>query len=88
MKIKDGFMLRKVGGENLVVAVGEASDHFHGMIKLNDTAAFLWKKMEDGADSKEALVKALTAEYDVTEDRAGKGVDSFLHTLEENQILE
>lgn len=88
MKIKDGFMLRKVGGENLVVAVGEASDQFHGMIKLNDTAAFLWKKIEGGTDTEEKLVKALTAEYDVTEERAEKGVHSFLNTLKENQILE
>lgn len=88
MKIKDGFMLRNVGGENLVVAVGEASDYFHGMIRLNDTAAFLWKKMEDGVDTKDGLVKSLTSEYDVTDERAGKGVDSFLQTLQENQILE
>lgn len=88
MKIKDGFMLRNVGGENLVVAVGEASDHFHGMIRLNDTAAFLWEKMEDGVETKDDLVKALTSEYDVTGERAEKGVDSFLQTLEENQILE
>lgn len=88
MKIKDGFMLRKVGGENLAVAVGEASDQFFGMIKLNDTAAFLWKKIEEGADTREKLVKALTAEYDVSEERAEKGVDSFLETLKENRILE
>lgn len=88
MKLKSGFMLRNVGGENVVVAIGEASDHFHGMIRLNDTAAFLWKKMGEGVDSREELVKALTSEYDVDAERAGKGVDSFLKTLKDNQVLE
>ena len=41
MKIKDGFMLRKVGGQNVVVAVGKASRDFNGIIRLNDTGKFL-----------------------------------------------
>lgn len=88
MKIRFGFMLRNVGGENVVVAVGEASDHFHGMIRLNDTAAFLWKKMEEGIDTRDGLVSVLTAQYDVDAERAGKGVDSFLKILCDNQVLE
>ena len=43
MKIKKGFVLRVVGGENVVVPVGEMSKVFHGMINLNDTGAFMWK---------------------------------------------
>ena len=41
MKIKKGFVLRKVGGESVVVPVGEMSKQFHGMINLNETGAFL-----------------------------------------------
>ena len=37
MKIKKGFVLRVVGGENVVVPVGEMSKKFHGMINLNET---------------------------------------------------
>ena len=43
MKIKNGFIVREVGGENVVVPVGEMSKVFHGMINLNETGAFLWK---------------------------------------------
>ena len=42
MKIKNGFVLRVVGGESVVVPVGEMSKKFHGMINLNETGAFLW----------------------------------------------
>ena len=43
MKIKNGFVIRSVGGENVVVPVGEMSKQFHGMINLNETGAFLWR---------------------------------------------
>ena len=43
MKIKNGFVVRKVGGESVVVPVGEMSKEFHGMINLNETGAFLWE---------------------------------------------
>lgn len=87
MKINDGFMLRNVGGENVVVAIGEASDHFHGMIRLNESAAFLWKKLKDGADTKDKLIDALISEYGIDRDRAEKGVNSFIDTLEKNKVL-
>lgn len=87
MKIKEGFLLRKVGNDHVVVAVGDASDAFHGMIRLNETAAFLWEQLQEGADTEEKLLHALTAVYEVEEDRARKGVASFLRVLRENQIL-
>ena len=46
MKIRNGFMLRKVGGQNVVVAVGAASRDFNGIIKLNETGAFLWELLK------------------------------------------
>ena len=44
IKIKEGFLLRKVAGDHVVVPVGEAGKVFHGMIRLNDTGAFLWEQ--------------------------------------------
>jgi hypothetical protein len=42
---------------------------FNGMITLNDTGAFLWKKLEKGAE-KEALAAALLDEYEVSPEKA------------------
>ena len=57
MKIKDGFILNKVGSQYVVVPVGEASMERHCMIRLNDTGAFLWEQL--GADTTEdVLVRA------------------------------
>lgn len=80
MKIKDGFMLRKVGGQYVVVALGEASRSFNGIIRLNDTGRFLWERLSSDI-TVEQLCEALLAEYDVTEEQARADVSEFVQTL-------
>ena len=86
MKIKKGFVLRMVGGENVVVPVGELCKTFHGMINLNETGAFLWKRLQDGAEE-EDLVQALLNEYDVEEELARKDVRSFIDKIQGAKLL-
>lgn len=87
MKIKEGFILRTVAGTNIVVPVGSAALDFNGMITLNDSGAFLWKVLEQGADV-DALVAALLGEYDVDEQTARKCSEDFAAKLEEAGCLE
>lgn len=87
MKIKDGFLLREVVGSYVVVAVGARTKSFNGVIKLNETGAFLWKQMLNASD-KEALVSALTQEYDVDAKTAEADVEAFVNTLLEADVLE
>ena len=69
MKIKDGFILREVAGNYIVVAVGEAVKSFNGVINLNETGAFLWKILQTGGDE-QSLITALLSEYEVSEEIA------------------
>ncbi|MCD8122321.1 MAG: PqqD family protein [Clostridiales bacterium] len=87
MKIRKGFILRKVAGKYVVVAVGPASKSLNGMIKLNDTGAFCWDYLLQGI-SKEDLVNRLAAEYDVTREQAAQDVKAFLDTLREAGCLD
>ena len=48
MKAKKGFILRRLGQEYMVVPIGEASKNLNGMIRMNETGAFLWKELENG----------------------------------------
>lgn len=87
MKIKDGFIVNKVGSQHVVVPVGEASMERHCMIRLNDTGAFLWEQL--GANTTgDALVEALLAEYAVDEDTARADVATFLEKLRDADLLE
>lgn len=86
MKIKNGFLLKKVGGQNVVVALGEASRSFNGIIRLNDTGVFLWQKLQQET-SEEQLLAALTAEYDIGEEQAKSDIAEFIAALRKAALL-
>lgn len=77
MKIKSGYMLNKLGNQFVVVAIGDRGKEFQGMIKLNESASFLWKRLEEEM-KQDQLVAALQAEYELSEEVARRDVDTFL----------
>jgi hypothetical protein len=85
MKLKDGFILRTVAGETVVLPTGGVTD-FDMMITLNDTGKFLWERLAVGAEEAD-LVKDLLAEYDVTEELAAQSVAAFVARLKELDFL-
>lgn len=87
MKTKKGFMLRTVADKHIVVPIGTASVEFNGLITLNETGAFLWERLSKGATYDE-LLSALLSEYDASEDDARKGLDSFLKTGIDANVIE
>ncbi len=87
MKIKEGFTLRRVLDECVVIANGEASKTFHGMIKLNDSAASLWEWIEKGLSEAE-LCKALAEKYELAPEKARDDVKSMILQMTEAGIVE
>ncbi len=87
MKIKSDFLLHNTGDEYIVVAVGERTQEFCGMIRLNETGAFLWQQLAE-ENTKESLVEALLREYEVLEDVAWEAVNKFTKQLLEANLLE
>lgn len=85
MKLKDGFLLRQVAGQNVVLPVGGDLD-LNMMITLNDTGVFLWERLGEETDEA-ALVKALLAEYDVDEATAAAAVSAFVKKLRDHEFL-
>lgn len=87
MKIKDSYVLRSVAGENLIVPVGGNNINFNSAMTLNETGAFLWQLLT--ADTtRDALIAAMTKEYDIDADTAKKDIDIFITSLKEHSILE
>ena len=87
MKIHPDFTIQKVGSAYVAVPVGETSKTFHSMLQLNETAAFLWKRMAKQDCTEEALVAALLAEYDVDRSTAAADVSNIVALLAKNGIL-
>lgn len=69
MKIKDGFVLREVAGEAMVIATGEASRNFNGIIRLNCTGRDIWEGLSDGL-TEEEIAHKLVVKYGVNMEKA------------------
>ena len=87
MKLKDGFVLREMAGEFIAVPFDERYSDVGALVSLNETGAFLWKKLEGGAEF-DALADALAKEYEITEDEAKKAVLGFTQSLKAAGLLE
>lgn len=87
MKIKEGFMLRKVGEQNVVVAVGEASRSFNGIIRLNDSGRYLWEKLSQDV-TEEQLISDMLTDYEIDEATAKADISRFIDSLKKADILE
>lgn len=87
MKTKKGFLLRPYAGQSVVIAIDQAAEQFNGMIQLNETAAFLWRRLEQGS-SEEILLQALLTEYEVDEITARQSIADVITILREADLLE
>ena len=80
MKLKEGFLLREIAGEIVVLPTGDDLD-LNMMITLNETGRFLWERLEQGAEIEE-LVSAVLKEYDIDEADARMHVTKFLEKID------
>ena len=87
MKINPDFTIQKVGAYYVAVPIGETSKHFHAMLRLNETGAFLWKLMAQKDCSEEELVEALLAEYEVEREIAARDVHALVEQMREKNLF-
>lgn len=88
MKIKDGFELREVCGENVILSSGMENIDFSKIISLNESAAFLWKTVFGKEFTEEMMVEALLGEYDVDRDTAAKDVSQVVASWREIGLID
>ena len=85
MKLKDGFLLRQVAGQTVVLPVGGELD-LNMMITLNEVGKFIWVLLEEETDEA-AIVAAILKEYDVDKATADAAVAGFIKKLNEHGFL-
>lgn len=86
MKLKESFLLSELGGQWVLLPVGEAAASGK-MLTLNQTGAFLLEKLRQST-SREALVEALLSRYAVEASIAQRDVDKLLAALTAADALE
>ena len=89
MKIKEGFVLREVCGERVIVGEGLSAINFGKLLALNETAAWLWKQAQDMGDfTIEALAEKLCEVYEVEADEAKADVEQMVAEWQKVGVLE
>lgn len=87
MKIRNGFVLRNVVDEFIVMPTGDNIAKFEGAVVLNEISAFIYRQLENPV-SRDDLLTAVLNEYDVDEATAAADLDALLDKLADMGILE
>lgn len=88
MRIKDGFTLRELCGEHVVIGEGLTQVNFNKILSMNDSAGYLWKEVQGKDFTLEDLVKLLTDRYEVTAEVAMEDVKRMVSVWQEHGVLE
>ena len=88
MKINDGFALREIVGEQVIMPAGENITKFDGAVVLNDVSAFIYNTIEanPGIEA-DALAEIITEEYEVDLETAKKDLVEVLEELKGYGII-
>ena len=87
MKIKDGFITRKIGDVNYAVSFDENSPIGNSMIKLSDSAFFIWQMLEEGT-TEEKILSSMKENFDAEEEILRRDISAFVGKLSELGIIE
>lgn len=87
MKTKKGFVLRSLGREYILLAEGLEVADANKLISMNESAAFLWKAVEDKEFDADTLINLLMEEYGITHEVAEKDVAALVETWQQADII-
>ena len=88
MRIKEGFTLRTLCGNHIVVGEGLSLVNFDKMLSLNESAAYLWEQVIGRDFTEDDLTNLLTERYEVSEEQAREDVRKMVNIWQENSMLE
>lgn len=87
MKAKQGFVLRNVVDEYILMPTGDNIGRFNGTVLLNEVSAFVWEKLQNSI-SKADLLQAILDEYEVEKSIAAADLEALLKTLKDYNVIE
>ncbi|MGN0476913.1 MAG: PqqD family protein [Ruminococcus sp.] len=87
MKIKEGYAVRQMGEQYIVVALDNEMDEYNGMITLNNSGYYIWNKLKNDIPYDD-LLSDLTEKYDAPVEVIKADLDAFLENAKRVNILE
>lgn len=86
MRVKEGFVLHTIGEEYMAVATGEAAENFNGIVRSNETAAYIFELLQQET-TEEAIVNAMCEKYDAERSVIEKDVANIIEKMREAGFL-
>ena len=86
MRIKQGFVVREIAGEYILIPVGETALQIRGMISLSESGYLIYQKLQEDCE-KADLIQAVLNEYEVERPVAEADVEDFLDQLRRLDLL-
>ena len=80
MKLKEGFITHTLQGQQMMVAAGPAAKLFRGVVRSNETAAFIIDCLKEET-TPEQIVDALCSRYEAPRETIAADVEHILNTL-------
>ena len=85
--IKEGFILRRMIGYNIVISIGSQTREMGKMVMLNDTGALIFEWLQAGK-SIDQVAECLMAEYDVAHNTAIADIENVIVDLRKVGVME
>ena len=88
MRIKQGYKVREMAGENVVVARGRGAVDLTNIITLNDSALLLWNTLADREFEAEDAARILLDNYSVEALTAERDARAWVNRMIECDLVE
>lgn len=86
MRLKDDFILHNTGEDFVIIATGEVTKNFNGIIKLNNMGGEIVSFLSNDI-SEEDIVKAIVEKYEVEYATAKEDIRNLLDSLRKAGVI-
>jgi hypothetical protein len=88
MRIKQGYKVRELAGENVVIMQGRSGADMTRVISLNNSSLLLWNNLLDVDFSADDVKRILLENYDVEETVAATDAQAWIAKLQQAGLVE
>lgn len=86
MRLKDDFILHNTGEDFVIIATGEATKNFNGIIKLNNMGGEIVGLLTTDI-SEDEIIKAIVEKYEVEYEIAREDILNLLDSLRKAGVI-
>lgn len=87
MKFKEGYKVRDIAGEHVVIMQGRYGSDMTRVIALNETSMMLWNELQGKEFTAEDVKRLLTDNYEVDEATAERDAKAWIEKLQECNLV-